>query len=26
LTVDDVNLLYFLGATENDTVDILWFN
>ena len=26
LDVDDVNLLWFIGGTENDTVDILWFN
>lgn len=26
LSIDDVNLLWFIGGTENDTVDILWFN
>jgi hypothetical protein len=26
LKVDDINLLYFIGGTENDTVDIIWYN
>jgi hypothetical protein len=26
IPIDDLNLLYFIGGTQNDTVDILWRN
>jgi hypothetical protein len=26
LSVDDINLLYFIGGTENDVVDIIYFD
>ena len=26
IPIDDLNLLYFIGGTQNDVVDILWRN